>query len=190
MDSTLYISHPTLYVAYTDVYCVSSDERLSAMMSKRWVIGWKLWKESYKKQFSELIYRVLRGVYGTGHWSFLIPHIDPDLGLYTICLDICARAQNAGHNAIPVLQFWHLDDWERSKLGFADNLCRYLCMSKKCESQGNTITPILTHWFDSLLCTIILVMWMWNPMLLITLQGGIYYHTIVYLTLSLWMMMN
>ena len=61
--------------------------------------------ESYKKQFSELIYRVLRGVYGTGHWSFLIPHIDPDFGLYTICLDICARAQNAGPNAIPVLQF-------------------------------------------------------------------------------------
>ena len=36
MDSTLYISHPTLNVAYTDVYCVSSDEHLSAMMSKRW----------------------------------------------------------------------------------------------------------------------------------------------------------
>ena len=34
MDSTLYISHPTLYVAYTDVYCVSSDERLSAMMDE------------------------------------------------------------------------------------------------------------------------------------------------------------
>jgi len=111
MDSTLYISHPTLYVAYTDVYCVSSDERLSAMMSKRWVIGWKLWKESYKKQFSELIYRVLRGVYGTGHWSFLIPHIDPDLGLYTICLDICARAQKCWSQRNPgatILTSWWL----------------------------------------------------------------------------------
>ena len=44
-------------------------------------------------------------------WSFLIPHIDPDLGLYTICLDICARAQKCWSQCNPgatILTSWWL----------------------------------------------------------------------------------
>jgi len=50
-------------------------------------------------------------VYGTGYWSFLIPHIDPDLGLHTICLDICAQAQKCWSQRNPgatILTSWWL----------------------------------------------------------------------------------